>query len=1436
MKNEEYIPLNRQFSLVTKNDKGVENEDFYYSYGRSDTKGWDKLDDEFRSVILAEAGAGKTEELRNRATFLSSEGRASFFIRIEDIEADFREAFDIGTEEQFEEWLESTEEAWFFLDSVDEARLESPIALRKALRRFAKSIECGAHRAHIYLSSRPYAWRPNEDRRLFDEFLFLTSPDQESNESVDRGVSPQSALNVYVIKPLDKAKIRQFSESREAEDIDQMLMEIERANLWSLAERPFDLDSILSKWNEERVLGGRLELLRYNIDKRLRDDHNCDRSQQRILTLERAKEGACRLAAAVVLSGEAGINIPDGASTKSGINAETVLADWSPADVRSLLELGVFNDVLFNVVRFRHREVRELLAAEWFDGLLRVGNSRYKITELFFREQYGEKIVTPRLRSILPWLIIFDGEIRDKTLEIQPEIALEGGDPSKLPLLERIRILFKVVSRIVSNEDDHSARDNSAIARIANKDLSQSTLQLIEKYRENDDAIFFLGRLIWQGDMKDCISPMLEIAADSSRGIYSRIASSRAVMNSGTEEQKEDLWQRVNETECEIPTRFLSELIDGMQPSVISVESIIKSLGKLPPFKKYDYSGLSSSLHDYIKRFQPVTDEELLSQLLGGLYRYLNKAPYVERGECHVSKDNAWLLNHAIHALELLVEVKSKAVLGSTAISILLMVPALRFWRSDDLEEHRSNLHKLIPKWLELNDILYWASIEQVKIQRVEKKSELLTNDFSVAYLEHFWAFDQDSLSRLLNLLHFKIDKNDKLIILSTAYRVYVNSGNDNDVLNQIEQSISENNVLGNRLKELLNPKKSELMQEYENKSIEREREIEIRAVEDNEVKSQWISELKANPARVYDFSNLEQGSFTNDQYWLLREINGSGISTNRSEGADWKSLVPEFGCDVANAYRASIMKLWRVYHPTLQSEGNVRDNSIPWSLILSMAGLQVEFIEIENFPFYMNESEVEHMLRYLTWEMDGFPAWFEKVYKAFPTQTEKAVMAELSWELENKKANAHNSPGYILSALAHCAQWMHHSLTPLILGWLKANISRINENRHDCMRILLNGGIDVEELIELATLGLGESKTLDDIGWWYAVLVDCNPSESIPRVKTWLLKQSRNEAKKSALVFITALIGSRCSINQGSSFGCYRTPEHLKEIYVLMHYYISTAEDIDRSNQGVYSPGLRDDAQDARNSLFNLLSAIPGKESYRLIKKLEQDHPDKKYRPVMAKQAYKKAEEDGDLELWTDAEVWTFHDKQMIKPRTHQQLFDLTLDRLTDLKNWLERGNDSPWQTWQRVAGENEMRNLIAGWLNLKCGSHYTTAQEPELANNQRMDIWMHNTSVQSPVPIELKLLDKKWSGPDLCERLRNQLAGDYLREQSAYCGVMLLVACKLKPNKKWMIDNKKVGIKGLAGALKTYWESISINSHGVSDIEIVVIDLNERKLKCDS
>lgn len=175
-------------------------------------------------------------------------------------------------------------------------------------------------------------------------------------------------------------------------------------------------------------------------------------------------------------------------------------------------------------------------------------------------------------------------------------------------------------------------------------------------------------------------------------------------------------------------------------------------------------------------------------------------------------------------------------------------------------------------------------------------------------------------------------------------------------------------------------------------------------------------------------------------------------------------------------------------------------------------------------------------------------------------------------------------------------------------------------------------------------------------------------------------------------------------------------------------------------------------------------------------------------------------------------------------------------MHRLLDLKNWLERGNDSPYQTWQRANGETELRTLIAGWLNQQCHEQYTTTQEPELANSQRMDIWLHNTNVRSPVPIELKLLDKSWSGPKLCERLRNQLVGDYLREESAGCGVMLLVWQGRKPEKRWMINRRLVGLSKLASALKLYWQGIAGEFPGVEAIDVIVIDLTMRAQICDS
>ena len=85
-------------------------------------------------------------------------------------------------------------------------------------------------------------------------------------------------------------------------------------------------------------------------------------------------------------------------------------------------------------------------------------------------------------------------------------------------------------------------------------------------------------------------------------------------------------------------------------------------------------------------------------------------------------------------------------------------------------------------------------------------------------------------------------------------------------------------------------------------------------------------------------------------------------------------------------------------------------------------------------------------------------------------------------------------------------------------------------------------------------------------------------------------------------------------------------------------------------------------------------------------------------------------------------------------------------------------------------------------------------------------MDIWLRNDKVPSPVPIELKLLDKGWSGPKLCKSLRYQLAGDYLREATGGCGLMLLVWQGRKPVHNRIINRRRVAITDLCAALKEY------------------------------
>jgi hypothetical protein len=128
---------------------------------------WHEIEDAYRVLVIADPGAGKTFEAQTRARRIKERGRHAFFIRIEKIDSNFDQAFEVGTAAEFAAWLASTDEAWFFLDSVDEAQLETPRALEDAVRIFGTRCHAALDRARIGASIDPRCVRKagTRDRR-----------------------------------------------------------------------------------------------------------------------------------------------------------------------------------------------------------------------------------------------------------------------------------------------------------------------------------------------------------------------------------------------------------------------------------------------------------------------------------------------------------------------------------------------------------------------------------------------------------------------------------------------------------------------------------------------------------------------------------------------------------------------------------------------------------------------------------------------------------------------------------------------------------------------------------------------------------------------------------------------------------------------------------------------------------------------------------------------------------------------------------------------------------------------------------------------------------------------------------------------------------------------------------------------------------------------
>ncbi|MDO9461406.1 MAG: hypothetical protein Q7N95_15025 [Alphaproteobacteria bacterium] len=167
-----FVQLNRNFARIPIDQEfNADHDDALYLFGLSSQTKWIEVLEKWRVIILAEAGAGKTKEIEEITKELRRTGKRAFFIRLEHLIGDIEEAFQEGTKAEFSDWINSDDDAWIFLDSVDEARLIGPKSFETAIRKFSVAIRDCLQRAHIFITSRITEWRPVTDLQLVKDQL-----------------------------------------------------------------------------------------------------------------------------------------------------------------------------------------------------------------------------------------------------------------------------------------------------------------------------------------------------------------------------------------------------------------------------------------------------------------------------------------------------------------------------------------------------------------------------------------------------------------------------------------------------------------------------------------------------------------------------------------------------------------------------------------------------------------------------------------------------------------------------------------------------------------------------------------------------------------------------------------------------------------------------------------------------------------------------------------------------------------------------------------------------------------------------------------------------------------------------------------------------------------------------------------------------------------
>jgi hypothetical protein len=1386
-----YVDLNRRFCDLTKAElESPELLAFLGDRSWMQSDGWTELLQYPRVLLLAEAGSGKTEEMREQATRLKSEGKPAFYIALESLDREHLEELLSAEDERiFRAWkAEGQTTAWFFLDAVDELKLTHG-KLERTLNRFAKAIDGSLHRTYVVISCRPYDWRPSLDLAIVQEKLpftpeqsfahtdsdelFLTAlREREGNRRTERKARTIDAgLRAVALLPLSERQIVVLAESLGITDTAALVAEIERRDAWTFARRPLDLVELVTLWKEHGRIGTRTEQHAANVTVKLRDDPS--RRDRGVLSDECARLGSERLALGLTLTHTRTIRSPeqtlDTERATGVLDPARLLPDWTEEERQTLLRRGLFDPATYGRVRFHHRSVQEYLAAQRLRKLRERGMSTNSLRRVLFTERYGLQLVIPSMQPIAAWLALWDDDVRRELMAREPETLLSMGDPESLPIGARSQILraFAVAYGGGGWRGFDIPRDE--VRRLAHPEMAGVIRDIWTAAPASPDVKELLLELIWQGSIESCVDIARLAAFDIGLSDSLRVSAIRAIVACGKPRILQEICDSLICDPSKWPNRVIHAVADDLFPGALSVAQLIALIQRAREPKKSE-GGFSWALRNIVEAIEPLSDLAIeLCDLMADLI-------WKGRQEDHDWYEPRGLFDTYAPALARLCDRQLEATGSLAAPDVQLIrssIIANRFAGSrGDSGELVKGLRKHFSSNLKLRELAFWQQVKLISITvQAENPNERY---FRTEYGSLIEPLTADDRAWLMGALRNSGDAEHRLIALYALLRLWRSRGREQTELDELVAAIDdEEHLKGVLRKESRPPEPDRDHEDWQQKARQRKLEHEEEERKRIDTWLQWKQELIADPEKA--FAAEELGATLNNLYsWL--EVNQG--SRSRYNVWDLKALVAAFNEDIAHRAAKAFQGVWRAHRPILWSQRSAENrNSSSSVLAEGLTGLASESAD-PGWATRLTLDEAQLAAVYATVEMNGFSRWLEDLAEAYPAVVSEVIGAELSSELVTDEDH---HPA--LQNLTHANISIKRLLTPVLLARLSDWPSVFRDEAYSrrsahYLRQVLGILGDVAEGQDrvIAARECARHLSIAPGGplaiTWLQGLFRFDPELATQMLEDKLASLPDKERSSQAIVVFANLFGNRDALLTFQDEG--RRASSLGRLVRCAYRYISPVED--NEHEGAYTPGIRDNAENARNFLLGALLETPGHEAQKVIGDLAVDPIFAHFPDRLRLLGRRRAARDAEFAALSPEEVLALERQFEAPPHDRDGLFAVMVSRLDDIAIDIAHDDFTDRSTLRTIQKESEMQRTLARRLRDAAKGAYTVSREDEVADLKRTDIRLTAIRGDQKAVIEVKIADERWSLTELEQALRIQLVGQYLRHDSCRAGCLLL------------------------------------------------------------